>query len=247
MSNYTTGEFAKLGNISVRTAQYYDKKGLLIPSSKTESGRRQYNATDLKKLKLILLLKSMGLKLDSIKEILESNQSNEILRLMLNEQEKEIRAELGNSEQQLKTIENVKRNLPYLENYPLNSLNDIDSIMDNKKSLFKVHRNMLLFGIFLDLVEVSAGIYTIMTKNWIPFVLVSILMIISAAIMTFYYFNRTNYICPNCHTTFQTSFSKFFWAPHNPRARKLTCPNCNQKNYCIEIYDASRNKQKTLG
>ena len=30
MSNYTTGEMAKLCNVSVRTVQFYDTKGILL-------------------------------------------------------------------------------------------------------------------------------------------------------------------------------------------------------------------------
>ena len=32
MSKYTTGEMAKLCNVTVRAVQFYDTKGLLIPS-----------------------------------------------------------------------------------------------------------------------------------------------------------------------------------------------------------------------
>ena len=42
MSKYTTGEMAKLCNVTVRTVQFYDTKGLLIPSDLTEGGRRLY-------------------------------------------------------------------------------------------------------------------------------------------------------------------------------------------------------------
>jgi DNA-binding transcriptional MerR regulator len=36
MHYYKTGEFAKMANVSLRTIRYYDKKGLLKPSAKTE-------------------------------------------------------------------------------------------------------------------------------------------------------------------------------------------------------------------
>jgi predicted transcriptional regulator len=32
MSLYTTGELAKKCNVSVRTIQYYDERGILVPS-----------------------------------------------------------------------------------------------------------------------------------------------------------------------------------------------------------------------
>ena len=44
MSKYTTGEIARLCEVSVRTVQYYDTRGILIPSELSEGGRRIYNA-----------------------------------------------------------------------------------------------------------------------------------------------------------------------------------------------------------
>ena len=38
MSKYTTGEIAKLCGITVRTVQYYDTRGILVPSELTEGG-----------------------------------------------------------------------------------------------------------------------------------------------------------------------------------------------------------------
>ena len=79
MSEYTTGELAKMCNVSVRTVQYYDNIGLLIPSDITEGGRRIYSDDDFNKLSLICMLKSMGISLNNIKGIIESENSNKIL------------------------------------------------------------------------------------------------------------------------------------------------------------------------
>ena len=47
MSKYTTGELAKLCGVTVRTVQYYDSRGILIPSELSEGGRRLYSEDDL--------------------------------------------------------------------------------------------------------------------------------------------------------------------------------------------------------
>ena len=39
---YTTGELAKHCGVSVRTVQYYDGRGILVPSELSEGGRRLY-------------------------------------------------------------------------------------------------------------------------------------------------------------------------------------------------------------
>ncbi len=40
MSQFSTGELAKVAEVSVRTVQYYDQRGILTPSEVTEGGRR---------------------------------------------------------------------------------------------------------------------------------------------------------------------------------------------------------------
>ena len=50
MPKYTTGEIAKLCGVTVRTVQYYDNRGILVPSELTEGGRRLYSDSDLEKM-----------------------------------------------------------------------------------------------------------------------------------------------------------------------------------------------------
>ena len=52
MSKYTTGELAKLCGVTVRTVQYYDTRGILVPSELSEGGRRLYSEDDLKLMKI---------------------------------------------------------------------------------------------------------------------------------------------------------------------------------------------------
>lgn len=66
---YTTGEFAKKADVSVRTIRYYDKQGLLKPSSLSASGYRLYTDDDFARLQKILTLKYLGFSLEEIQEI----------------------------------------------------------------------------------------------------------------------------------------------------------------------------------
>ena len=43
---YTSGEFAKKANVSIRTIRYYDKQGLLKPAGMSEAGYRLYTDSD---------------------------------------------------------------------------------------------------------------------------------------------------------------------------------------------------------
>ena len=49
---YTTGELAKICNVSVRTVQYYDQKGLLKPD-RVENKRRYFSKAAKTKLEMI--------------------------------------------------------------------------------------------------------------------------------------------------------------------------------------------------
>lgn len=75
MKNYSTGQFAKLANVTERTIRYYDKIGLLKPSFVMENGYRRYTQSDLLKLQKILSLKHMGFSLDEIYPMVSKEQN----------------------------------------------------------------------------------------------------------------------------------------------------------------------------
>ena len=80
MSQYTTGELAKECGITVRTVQFYDQKGILVPSSLTEGGRRLYSEEDLKMMKIICFLRDMGLSLDTIGQLLKEEDPGSVIQ-----------------------------------------------------------------------------------------------------------------------------------------------------------------------
>ena len=137
MSLYTTGEMAKLAGVSVRTVQFYDGKGLLPPSQLSEGGRRLYSQEDLGKLQRICLWKAMGLSLDSIKGILESENADKVLGLLLEQQAKALEQEIRDRQHQLKSIQALEENLKSPEKIPVNSVSDMEQLMKNKHKLRK--------------------------------------------------------------------------------------------------------------
>lgn len=81
MLKYTTGEIAKLCGVSVRTVQYYDERGILIPSELSEGGRRLYSEDDYKKLKIICFLRDAGISIKSIGELLSESNPRACLKI----------------------------------------------------------------------------------------------------------------------------------------------------------------------
>ncbi|KIY21684.1 MerR family transcriptional regulator [Mesobacillus subterraneus] len=65
----TISGLAEQFGVSTRTIRYYEELGLLKPS-RTEGGRRIYNARDVTRLKLIIRGKRFGFSLDEIKEMI---------------------------------------------------------------------------------------------------------------------------------------------------------------------------------
>ena len=88
---YTTGEFAKKANVSVRTIRYYDKQGLLKPSQISDSGYRFYSDEEFARLQKILTLKYLGFSLEEIQSISLNETINDFVKTSLEMQKKLIR------------------------------------------------------------------------------------------------------------------------------------------------------------
>jgi DNA-binding transcriptional MerR regulator/DNA-directed RNA polymerase subunit RPC12/RpoP len=236
MSKYTTGEMAKLCNVSVRTVQFYDAKGLLPPSELTDGGRRLYTDDDLTKLRLICMLKALGLSLDSIQGILSSKAPGKVLMLLLEEQTKQLDGEIKEKQEQIDAIKIIKESIRNRDTIPVNSIGDIDHMMKNKKGLRKVHGTMLGIGLILDALQIAAVVLWITKGLWIPFAIGMPFVVLFAVLTVRMYHRNTAYICAECGATFRPVFSEFFFASHTPKTRKLTCAKCGHKGYCVEIY-----------
>ncbi len=95
MSKYTTGEIAKLCGVSVRTVQYYDDRGILVPSELSEGGRRLYTEDDLKRMHIICFLREAGLPINSISALFAEKNPENIISILLEQQEQVLREELS--------------------------------------------------------------------------------------------------------------------------------------------------------
>lgn len=60
------GEAAKETGLSVSNIRFYERKGLLCPKRKEESQYREYEPEDIRRLKEIMLLRKMGIPVESI-------------------------------------------------------------------------------------------------------------------------------------------------------------------------------------
>jgi DNA-binding transcriptional MerR regulator/DNA-directed RNA polymerase subunit RPC12/RpoP len=245
MSTYTTGEVAKLCDVSVRTVQYYDTKGLVHPSATSAGGRRIYTARDLDKMRLACLLRGLGFSLTQIKRLFASAAPKKVLLVLLDEQEKQLQHEMASSEQRLVRIRQIKARLcgdahgthgaaSMTASSP--TVPDIEHTMESKRKLRRLHIALVAVGIPMDIIEVGTLALWIITGIWWPFALGMALAIAMGLYMTRRYNRDTVYICPECKAAFQPKFLTFMFAAHMPKTRKLTCPSCGTKGYCVEAY-----------
>jgi len=234
MSKYTTGEMAKLCNVSVRTVQFYDTKGLLHPSDLTEGGRRLYTDDDLTKLRLICTLKAIGLSLDLIKGILESESPGKVLTLLLNEQVKQLDHEIHERQKQLEAIGIIKESVCDKTTIPVNSIIDIERMMEKSKKVRQKFRKMLITGILMSIPTFAAIALWIFRGMWIPFVVWFPTAQLLGSLLVIQNLKNAAFICAECNAVFKPPLKSVFFTSGTAKARWLTCTKCGHAGYCVE-------------
>ena len=236
MSQYTTGEMAKACGVTVRTVQFYDQKGILIPSALSEGGRRLYSEEGLKKMKIICFLRDTGLSLDTIGQLMKEEDPESTISILLVQQEQVLREEISERREKLNRLEELKKWVESTSSFSVETIGDIATIMEGQKKMSAMHRNMLLTGLPLSLLQIASILLWIFKGIWWPFVIWALAAIPWGILWSRYYFRHTAYICPQCHEVFRPTFKEAFFANHTPKTRKLTCVKCGHKGFCVETW-----------
>ena len=114
---YTSGEFAKKANVTLRTIRYYDRQGILKPSKVADNGYRLYTDADFAKLQKILSLKYLGFSLE------------EIMTMTINDEDQDfIKESIG---LQLYLVQKKMEHLKLVEQ----SLEEMEQKMDNEEEI----------------------------------------------------------------------------------------------------------------
>lgn len=235
---YSTGDLAKLAGVSVRTVQYYDKRGILLPSQLTEGGRRVYTESDLERLRMICFLREIDFPIEQIKRLFAEKNAKQVLELLLVEHIKETKEQLAEKKAKLDIAVNLLDRVKSQSGQSLEFLTDISLTMKNQLVWRRLQKRMWISNLATILIFVLCVAWLTSRPQsvvWqgvgigIGLVYVGILLTLS-----YHFLCKIAYICPNCHQLFQPTYREFVFARHTPKTRKLTCPHCHEKSYCLE-------------
>lgn len=241
MSRYTTGEIAKLCNVTVRTVQYYDSRGILVPGEVSEGGRRLYTEADVKRLQVICFLRDAGISINSIGQLFEEENPGSVISMLLEQHEKELQKEFSECKEKLHMVEELKKEVKNVKQFSLETIGDVAHQMKNKKKLKRLYAMMLATAIPLEILEWVTVVVWITSGIWWPFVAHLALVTVYCIGVGRYYFNKVAYICPDCHTIFKPRLKEAFFARHTLTLRKLTCTCCDYHGFCVETYGTEEN------
>lgn len=93
MVDINISEIERVTGISKQAIRFYEKEGLISPSRNQSNQYREYSEKDIKKLKLIYILRKAGLSIIEIKNVLEGritlSEAVNVRRMELIEEQKE--------------------------------------------------------------------------------------------------------------------------------------------------------------
>ena len=138
---YTSGQFARMANISVRTVRFYDKQNILKPSYVSPSGSRFYTDQDFARLQQILLLKYLGFSLDDIKEMTIDDTDFHFMLNSLKMQQKLIRDRIEQLQMVEKAIEDTTQEISTQQSINWSRMLNLIHLTNMEKSLKTQYQN----------------------------------------------------------------------------------------------------------
>lgn len=163
---YTSGQFAKMAHISVRTVRFYDKQNILKPSLLKESGTRLYTDEDFVKLQQILLLKYLGFSLEEIRNMTVGEFDKQMLRNSLRLQLKLVKDRIEQMQMVEQAIEDTTQALDEEQTIDWSQMMNLIHLTSMENSLKLQYQNASNIDARIRLHQV----YSTNKQGWFPWV-----------------------------------------------------------------------------
>ena len=138
---YSSGQFAKMAKVSVRTIRFYDKQNILKPSYITPSGARFYTDSDFIKLQQILLFKYLGFSLENIRNMTINDADSQFLSRSLLQQKRLITDKIEQMQLVQSAIDETIHQLTEHEEVDWNQMLNLIHLTGMEKSLKNQYEN----------------------------------------------------------------------------------------------------------
>lgn len=163
---YTSGQFAKLAQVTLRTIRYYDKQNILKPTYVNESGNRFYTEQDFTRLQQILLLKYLGFPLKDIREMMITNMGPHRMTDSLNIQLKLIRDRMEQLQQVESAISNTINELETSQEIDWKHALEMIHLTSIEQSVRNQYRNASNVAARIQLHQ----LYSENQESWFPWI-----------------------------------------------------------------------------
>lgn len=192
---YSTGDLAKEAGVTVRTVQYYDKRGILSPSELSEGGRRVYSIADLEKLRQIIYLRDLDFSIDNIKNLFTEDNASQILELFLQVQIRELRLAIDSKKDKLDKAVNLLKTVEKQDSKTLGYLSDIVLMEENKRKWGILQKSIVLQVVMIIMVYITLIIAAVsLNQRWLMWIAVTVFLIAMNGMVWFGILNNRLFI-----------------------------------------------------
>ena len=163
---YSSGEFARMAHVTLRTVRYYDKQDILKPSLVTESGARFYTDEDFARLQQILLLKYLGFSLDDIREMTIGDSDYHFMLNSLNIQLRLVRDRIEQMQLVEKAIQDTAQIIKEQHTIDWSQMLNLIHLTGMEKSLKNQYQNATNISSRINL----HSLYSQNKQGWFPWI-----------------------------------------------------------------------------
>ena len=163
---YSSGEFARMAHVTLRTIRYYDKQNILKPSYVSDAGARFYTDEDLARLQQILLLKFLGFSLDDIRDMTINDTDYHFMRDSLDVQLKLVRDRIEQLQLVEKAIQDTSDAIQTQHTIDWNQMLDLIHLTGMEKSMKNQYQNATNIAARIKL----HSLYSINKEGWFPWI-----------------------------------------------------------------------------